>query len=119
MYINNGHIRVWIAPSADQGAPGNSDSVAAAIPGLDANGDPVAQGRWSEPIEANIRTISRRRETTDAGNHFTTAAYEVLIAMQVFDATRVRLQRRGCELGQFEVQDATPLGLVEALKITV
>lgn len=104
MIIENGYIRT-------QATTGG---------GLNEDGDPIPlDTAWSGPIPCNIRTNQRNSKGKVNGNTFEVASYEVLIEMQPFDAVRVKLERAGVELGEFQVQDITPLDSVDAIKITV
>lgn len=84
------------------------------------NGNPVRPSEtWSEPIPCNITTNQHNNKGKANGNSFEIASYEVLIEAQTFEAERVKLVRDGKDLGEFSVQDITPLYPVGAIKITV
>lgn len=73
---------------------------------LDSSGYPVkSDDNWGKPIECNIKTNNQASiGITTSGNEFETAAFEVLIEEQPFDADIVELVRDGVNLGIFQVQ---------------
>jgi hypothetical protein len=88
--------------------------------GLDENGNPnVAQDTWGAPIPCNISVNKRNNLGKQNGNSFTVASYEILIALQAFDAGSVRLTEHGRGLGVFSVMYAEQLGAVGITKIVV
>lgn len=89
--------------------------------GLDDDGNPVpVQGGWSDPIECRIVTLSHSETGKYEDGKFVQSSYMVFIdGTDEIEADRVRLNRQGVYLGEFNVQSNEYLRLVNRVKIRV
>ncbi len=91
--------------------------------GLDPEtGYPVRpEASWGDPIPCQFVPVTHDKlGTTKGGEHFTEAAYTILIEEQPFHAEQVRLTGRGgTVVGEFSVRRIEPLDAVCEVRITV
>ena len=88
--------------------------------GIDENGNPIRPTEtFSEPIPCRIVTNRKNNLGRHNGNTFVIASYKVLIDMQPFDAERVKLTRKGNDLGVFSVISTEYLETVGSVEILV
>lgn len=75
---------------------------------------------FGEPIPCSIRTNSDTRKGVYADGEYRRSSYLILIELQnVTDVTRVRLERLGESLGDFDVLSSEPLDTVGRTQIMV
>lgn len=75
---------------------------------------------WGAPIECQYTANKYNNLGISNGEHFTVAAYTVLIEEQPFTAEQVRLKDRdGNVLGEFSVMQVEPLEAVCELRILI
>lgn len=89
--------------------------------GIDENGDPIsATDGWSDPIDCRIVTLSKSDTGKYEDGKFVQSSYMVFIdGTDEIEADRVRLNRQGVYLGEFNVQSNEYLRLVKRVKIRV
>lgn len=80
-----------------------------------------AQSVWSDPIPCSIKTNSDTRKGRYEDGEFRQASYTVMVEMQhdFTDTNRLRLVRRGEDLGEFRIMTAEPLASVGRTQIVV
>lgn len=84
-------------------------------------GEPVAaQVSWSDPLPCSIKTNSDTRKGKYEDGEFRHASFTVLIEYREgFAAERVKLERLGEDLGEFQVISVEPLTTVGRIQIIV
>lgn len=84
-------------------------------------GEPVAaQVSWSDPVPCSIKTNSDTRKGRYEDGEFRMASFTVLIEYREgFAAERVKLERLGEDLGEFQVISVEPLTTVGRIQIMV
>lgn len=88
--------------------------------GLDEFGEVVeAQSVWNAPVKCNIKTNSDTRKGRYEDGEFRQASYTVMVELQEITFNRLRLVRRGEDLGEFRVMTAEPLASVGRTQIVV
>lgn len=89
--------------------------------GKDEDDDPIpVVVSWSEPIECNVKVNTRNNKGKYKDDTFVIASYEVLIELDDFTATRVRIEdANGNDLGEYPIQSISPLIAVGRTKIIV
>lgn len=89
--------------------------------GRDENGNNLPEDvSWGEPIPCLWTTNTHNNNGTYQDGKFTVAAYTVLIELQDFTATCIKLiSDRGTNLGEFQIQDIQFLDSVGRVKIMV
>lgn len=89
--------------------------------GLDDDGNPVpVQGGWSDPIDCRIVTLSKSDTGKYEDGKFIQSSYMIYIdGTEEIEADRVKLNRQGVYLGEFNVQSNEYLRLVKRVKIRV
>lgn len=85
-------------------------------------GEPAAQEQtWSDPVPCHIKTDTEDRTWTYSDGTQRRASFTVLTegpqAMSL--AGRVKLERLGEELGEFEIVSIVPVASMNRVKITV
>ena len=106
MIIQNGHIECKVKTG------GGIDPV---------TGYPVkAEVTWGEPIPCQYIPSKHDMMAVREGEHYTLAAYAILIEEQPFESETIRLTDiRGEELGEFPVRQVERLEAVCEMRITV
>lgn len=102
----NGHLQALI-PSTDGG--------------LNEYGEPTSgqQENWGEQIPCSIKTNSDTRLGRYEDGEFRQASFLILIECSRFDATRIKLERFGENLGEHRVLSVEPLTTVGRIQIVV
>jgi hypothetical protein len=88
--------------------------------GLNAAGDPATPASaWGLPVPCRVKAIRDSELGVNDGNTFRRVSFEVLIEMQPFTASHVKLTAGTRELGEFSVMQTERLEAVRAIKIIV
>lgn len=91
--------------------------------GFNEDGEPIAIGTptWSEDIPCSIKTNTNNSKGRYEDGKFNQVAYEILVETANFplDIKRVRLQRKGIDLGEFAVQGVPTPTTMDRVKIVV
>lgn len=88
--------------------------------GVNDYGEPdPAHSEWSEPIDCHIKTNSDNRLGRYEDGIFRMASFTIMIELEKFPYNRIKLERLGEALGEYEVINAEPLTSVGRTKITV
>lgn len=84
-------------------------------------GEPVAaQVSWSDPVPCSVKTNSDTRKGRYEDGEFRHASFTVLVEYREhFAAKRVKLERLGEDLGEFQVISVEPLVTVGRIQIIV
>lgn len=91
------------------------------------SGGELLDGNPTHPVVSYMRPIDcyvqlngeRSIGVTPEGNNFTAVSYEILIDNQPFEATTVRLNYQGGDMGEFVVVSKEYLSAIDAIKIIV
>lgn len=90
--------------------------------GIDDNGDPIpVVESWSDPINALITPNSEGKLTKYQDGQVVIASYSILIELQDFDHSFIRIANDRTALGEYQVlkPNIRHLNLVKRVKITV
>ena len=91
--------------------------------GFNEDGEPIAAGSptWSEAIPCSIKEVTNNSKGRYEDGKFNQASYTILVepANIPLDVTRVRLQRKGIELGEYAVQGLPTPTTMGRVKIIV
>jgi len=97
---------------------------AATAPQFDEDGVPVVStpsSLWSDPVPCHIRTLSSSSKGTYEDGTFHQASYQVLVERNAIpeDTQKVKLERGGVTLGEFQVQGFPESINLDRIKIIV
>ena len=88
--------------------------------GFDAKRNPIpVTESWGDPIRCHVKVNHYNGHGKANGNTFTVASYEILIDDIPFDATVIKIEQDGKQLGQHSILSAQRLHSVGAIKIMV
>ena len=72
---------------------------------LNADGEPIfEEPEWTQPDDCFIQDIMEDRKAKYIDGGYTDVSYEVICEGEDIEADRVRLTRKGRELGEFDVK---------------
>lgn len=88
--------------------------------GTDELGRPIQpKAEWSIPRPCQIQTASENRMARNDDGVYTKASFILLVDLQPFPYERIKLERMGENLGEFDVISAEPLEAVQQTKVVV
>lgn len=91
--------------------------------GFNEDGEPIATGSttWSEAISCSIKNVTNNSKGRYEDGKFNQASYSILAepANIPLNVTRVKLQRKGIELGEYAVQGLPTPTTMNRVKIIV
>lgn len=98
--------------------------ITATAPQFDEDGVPVVStpsSLWSDPVPCHIRTLSSSSKGTYEDGTFHQASYQVLVERNTIpeDTKKVKLERGGVTLGEFQVQGFPEVINLDRIKIIV
>lgn len=108
MIISNGFVSYLVL----EGSTGSVDEL----------GRPLeSTARWSQAIPCRVETTTDTRKGVYEDGKYRHAEFQLLLDHhhQPFPHKRVRIERLGEELGEYDVISVTPLEAVHALRIMV
>ena len=95
--------------------------ISAAAPRFDEDGVPVSapSSMWSDPVPCHIRMLSSTSKGTYEDGTFHQASYQVLVERNAIpeDTKKVKLERGGTSLGEFQVQGYPEAITLDRIKI--
>lgn len=94
----------------------------ASAPLFDEDGVPVVNApssQWSDPVPCHIRMLSSSSKGTNEDGTFHQASYQVLVERNAIpeDTKKVKLERGGVTIGEFQVQGYPEVINLDRVKI--
>ena len=88
---------------------------------IDDNGDPVgASAYWSAPIPCLVHTITDTHKAKYADGEYRAMSFEVLVERaSAFQSNAIQLERKGENLGEFQIISQEELPTVGRIRIYV
>lgn len=74
---------------------------------------------WSEPVPCSIKTNNDTRIGAYEDGEFRQASYQIMIELARFPYNRIRIERKGEDLGEHRIISAEPMTTVGRTKIIV